>query len=141
MTATAMTVSDRGFLRSYATFVGVAALCALLLAGLGVAITIRMSGSEAVGSMLAGCGVSWLASCVGAIPVATALTKTPSQRSMAILSSTMWRFLTVLILVGPLALSGWLDRTVLVAAVAVSYLVLLLVDTLFAVRMLQRGMD
>jgi len=44
-------------------------------------------------------------------------------------------------LVVPLVLSGWFDRTVLVLFVAVSYLMMLLVDTLLAVRMIRRAED
>jgi hypothetical protein len=57
---------------------------------------------------------------------------------MAILASTVVRFVTALFLVVPLTLSGWVDQTVFVLWVAISYLLMLLVDTGLAVRMLRR---
>ena len=132
-----MIISGR-LLRSYAALVGVASASAAGVACLGYWPTVRFAGEDTVGSMLVGCGVSWLASCIGAIPLARALSERSALTVSAILASTAIRFVTVLLLVAPLALSGWVDRVVLVLWVAVSYMVLLMVDTAFAVHGIKR---
>jgi len=125
----------------YAVFVGVGLATALLVAGFGYFSTVRLKGDDGAVALAVGCGVSWIASCIGALPTAAALSSRPKQATTAILASTMVRFITALILVVPLVLSGWFDRTVLVLFVAVSYLMMLLVDTLLAVRMIRRAED
>ncbi len=55
------------------------------------------------------------------------------------LASTLVRFVTVLALLTPLILSEWFDKTILVLFAAISYLMMLLVDTLLAVRIIQRA--
>ena len=76
----------------------------------------------------------------GQLPgTAAALATRPKQAGTAVLASTMVRFVTALVLVVPLVLSGWFDKTVLVLFVAVSYLMMLMVDTLLAVRMIRRA--
>ena len=61
----------------------------------------------------------------------------------AILAATAVRFVVALILVVPAAFSGIVDRTTMVMCVGISYLVLLLLDTLISIRVLrmagQRG--
>ena len=71
-------------------------------------------------------------------PVALALAARSRGTAMAILAATVIRFLTALLLLAPLALSGWFDRTVLVVCVGVSYVLMLLVDTLYSIRMMRR---
>ena len=83
--------------------------------------------------------MSWIASCIGALPTAVALSSRPKQAATAVLASTMIRFVTAIVLVVPLVLSGWFDRTVLVLFVAVCYLMMLVVDTLLAVRFIRRA--
>jgi predicted LPLAT superfamily acyltransferase len=104
------------------------------LAVVGYLPTVRFGGRDAVAAMAAGCGVSLLASFVGAVPVVRALAGDRTQLPMAVLASTAVRFLAVLALVVPLALSGWVERTVFVVWTGISYLVLLMADTWLAVR-------
>ena len=88
--------------------------------------------------MLVGCGVSWLASCVGALTVASACAGGSGNASLALLASTVLRMFAALGLTAPLVLSGWFDNGVLVVWICVSYLLTLAVDTLVAVRMTKR---
>ena len=123
----------------YAVFVGIGLATALVVVAIGYFPTVRLRGGEGAVALLVGCGVSWVASCIGALPTAAALSSRPKQAATAVLTSTMVRFVTAIVLVVPLVLSGWFDRTVLVLFVAVSYLMMLLVDTLLAVRIIRRA--
>ena len=126
-----------GFLAAYMRFVAVATAAAAVVAGLGYVPTVKMAGDAAIWSMLAGCGVSWVASCVGAIPLATVSSR-GTDSATAVLASTGVRFLVVLMLVVPLVFSGWVTRNVFVFWVGVSYLLMLFVDTTFALRLVKR---
>lgn len=110
----------------------------VILAGLGYVSAARFLDAIGIRSMWAGCAVAWFAGCIGAWPLAAAAAGRSIHTANAILGSTALRFLVVLVLVVPLTLSGWFDRVTLVFSVAISYLVLLLVDTLWAVRLLKR---
>ncbi|MFQ5495286.1 MAG: hypothetical protein ACE5EX_07870 [Phycisphaerae bacterium] len=133
-----MTATPGRFPACYLRLIGGALAVALLLCGIGYFPTVRLAGPGAVRSLAVGCGVSWLASCVGAIPVARMLTGQSDQPATAILASTGLRFVAVLAGVVPLTLSGWFQRNVFVLWVGISYLVLLLVDTILAVNLSRR---
>ena len=92
-------------------------------------------------AVLAAVAASWVASLAGAVPVALALSTEPKRAVNAALASTAVRFLVVLALAAPLLLGGWFPRTTLVAALAASYLMMLLVDSLVAVQMIHRYAD
>ena len=134
-----MTKARATFGGYYAAFVGIGLATALSVAAIGYYPTERHGAGGGATAMLVGCGVSWIASCIGALPTAAALSSRPKQAATAVLASTMVRFVTALVLVVPLVLSGWFDRKVLVFFVAVSYLMMLLVDTLLAVRIIRRA--
>ncbi len=133
-----MPVAGAGFLRSYVRFVALAAASAVAIIALGYVPTVRLAGRDAVGAMVAGCGASWLASCVGAIPVAWAQAQRSTQPGLAIMASTTLRFVTVLLAVAVLILSGWQHPKVLALWVGISYLLMLAVDTVFAVNIMKR---
>lgn len=133
-----MPVAGAGFLRSYVRFVALAAVSAVVIIALGYLPTVRLAGDDAVWAMVAGCGASWLASCVGAIPVARAQARRSTQPGLAIMASTTLRFLTVLLAAVVLILSGWQNPKVLALWVGISYLLMLAVDTVFAVNIMKR---
>lgn len=133
-----MTQTPERFFRSYFGFVGLALLSAVVIAALGYVPTIRVSGEQAVFSMVVGCCVSWITSSIGAIPLAVALPRDPSKAPVVILGSTAIRFLVVLALVVPLTFSGWVDRKVFVFWVGISYVLMLLVDTAYALLLVKR---
>ena len=85
MTGQVMPVAGAGFLRSYVRFVALAAVSAVVIIALGYLPTVRLAGRDAVWAMVAGCGASWLASCVGAIPVARAQARRSTQPGLAIM--------------------------------------------------------
>ena len=126
-----------GFSRAYLTLIGVSLLGTILLLALGYVPTTRLAGGASVLSMVAGCGVSWIASCGGALPVARAIASKPSQAAQSILIATAVRFLVVLLLVVPFVFSGLVERNVFVVWVAVSYLLLLAIETPLAVRLVR----
>ena len=133
-----MSGSGPSFVRTYVAFVGVALATASLVACLGGAVVGFSWPQGRWPSVLAGCGVSWVASCAGAIPVAMAVSARSAQTFNAILGSTAARFLVVLVLVVPLTYCGWFDRVTLVGSTAGSYLLMLLLDTVLAVRVIKR---
>lgn len=133
-----MTSVSARFLRRYAAVVGVALAAVVIIGAIGYLPTFRLSGREGVAALAAGCGLSWLASCAGAVPLAMATARSTAQQANAVLVSTGVRFITVLALVAPAVFSGWFDRTVLVVWVVISYLLLLVVDTTLAIRLTKR---
>lgn len=120
--------------------VGVSLAAAAGLALLGYVPTVRLAGREAVGEMLSGIGISLLAGIMGAIPVARSISShDPQQVPIGILASTAVRFIVVLALAAPAALSGWFDRGPMLLWVGISYLVMLAVDSIYAVRLIKAG--
>ena len=133
---------DNGrFLLSYARFAVVAVVAAAVVAGIGYFPTVRLAGSQAVWEMLVACGVSCVASCVGAVPLALATATQSRKVGQAILASTALRFLSVLLLVVVLTLFGGFDRVVFVLWVAISYLLMLVVDTAYAIHWMKHPME
>ncbi len=127
-----------GPIRQFAVLAGAATATAGVVAGVGILVSSQLAGEPVQSEVLVGCGVSWIASCAGAIPVALAVAARSKQTAGAILGSTGIRFLIVLVLVVPLTLSGWFDLTALVLSAVVSYLCLLVVDTYLATRAMKR---
>ena len=101
---------------------------------LGYLPTMRLGESGAVRAMIVACGISLIGSLVGAVPVVRAASGPAARMSNAILLSMVVRFLVVILLALSAALSGLLERLPLLIWVAISYLILLVTDTLFAVR-------
>ncbi len=124
--------------RLYATRIGLSTLVVAVIAAVGYVPTAVLAGDEAVWSMLAGCGASWIASSLGSVPLVRVALSTPAQQATGALKSMGLRFVAVLVLVVPLILSGRFDRTVLVFWIVLSYLVLLVVDSTWAIRLLSR---
>ncbi|MEK7730699.1 MAG: hypothetical protein AAB363_02470, partial [Planctomycetota bacterium] len=100
-----MTKARATFGGYYAAFVGIGLATALAVAAIGYFPTVRHAGGGGAAALLVGCGVSWIASCIGAMPTAAALAARPKQAATAVLASTMVRFVTALVLVVPLVLS------------------------------------
>ncbi len=125
------------YLQFAAWAIGTTALAAIL----GYFPTVRLSGPGAVGAMLAGCGASLAASLVGALPIALVRVGSPANVTMATTASMALRLLVVLAACLWLALSGWFERGPLLIWVGLSYLFLLIGDTLYAVRVLRQSTD
>ena len=134
MTGSGTTATGR-----FARFALVAAGVTIVTAALGYVPTRRLGGQEALPGMAAGCAISLIASLVGALPL---VLRTPGDAAggpLAALMATGIRFLVVLILALSAALCGWFDRPALLIWVAISYLLLLVADTTFAVRITGAG--
>ena len=121
----------------YVTFIGLTFVSVAVIGLVGYFPTVRLAGGDSVRSMVIGCGVSWLAGCLGAVAFARAV-RDPAKAGQSILTATAVRFVAVLMLVVPLVFSGLVDRRVFVVWVALSYVLLLLVETPLAVRLLRR---
>lgn len=104
-----------------------------VLSAVGYWPTLRLAGSDAVAGMIAGCGVSLVASWIGAIPIGLARRKGGKTPMQAILVSMMIRFGVVAGLAIAAALSGFFKPAPLLVWVGISYVVLLPVDTLYAI--------
>jgi hypothetical protein len=122
----------------YLRFLAWAAVVAAVAVAVGWWPTRRLAGEGALPAMLVGCAVSLIASAVGAIPVAlsrkAAAAPTPAARLQAMLASMGLRFGVVLALGVVAALSGGFASGPLLIWIAIGYLVLLAVDTWYAVR-------
>ena len=113
----------------------------LIIVSLGYLPTLRIAGNDAINAMIAGCFISFIASGIGVIPVLLAQRETTSNITQAILVSTGLRFLVVLVLTLSIALSGWFETAPLLIWVAISYMALLSIDTLFLVRVSKSNPD
>jgi hypothetical protein len=129
----------RPFGRSYLRLVAVGILTAVLVALLGYWPTVRMAGPGAVGAMLVGIAASLLAGLVGAVPVGLAAAAEPGKVPQAVMASTALRFIVVLGAAAAVILSGRFDRVVVAVWIAVSYMIMLVVDTAFAIRVVAAG--
>lgn len=89
-------------------------------------------------AMLAGCAIGLLASWLGAIPVALAAARGSVGGQQVVFGAMALRLFLVLALVLPAAFSGWFARAPLLVWVAVSYAVLLTVDTQYALAALKK---
>ena len=102
---------------------------------LGYLPTIRLAGKDAVTEMVAGCCISFVASLIGMIPVWLAHRNPSGNVAMAVLASTVVRLFVAMVLSLSIALSGLMKITPLLLWVAISYLVLLLTDTVYVVQL------
>ena len=105
---------------------------------LGYYPTLRIAGPSALGAMVAGVAISLVAGCLGSIPIALAGQRDATKTPQAILLATVLRFLAVLALAASVLLSGWFDHAVLGFWVGLSYLVMLVVDTMYAIHLVAR---
>jgi len=123
-----------GYLRFLAWSVGLVALAFAV----GYLPTRAWVDGVARRAMLAGCAIGLLASWLGAIPVALAAARESKGGQQVVFGAMALRLLVVLALVLPAALSGWFARGPLLVWVAVSYTVLLAVDTRYALVALKK---
>jgi hypothetical protein len=119
------------YLRFLAWVVGVAVLIALV----GALPTRRLGGEEAIPAMIAGCVIGALASAAGGIPIARGRGETePAERLKVMMFSMALRLAVVVGLGTAASLSGEFDRVPLLLWIAIGYVVLLAVDTRYAVK-------
>jgi hypothetical protein len=115
-------------------------LATLLLATAGVLVLIgwrptsSLGGIAAVHSMLAGCGVSFLASLIGALPVIGSGRGHSAQSITTLMGSMLLRVTAAAALTVVTALQGIFELKPLVLWVGISYLVFLPADVYIALR-------
>lgn len=125
----------------YLKFVTPAVLCVAGMGAIGYVPTLRLGGSTATTAMLAALGISLAASLMSAAPIAFALACAKDKVALAALLGMTTRFLVVLAMVAVLALTNQVAAKPLVVWVVISYLVLLVVDTIVSVLGVQRSQE
>lgn len=126
----------------FARFLILAVAVVVFLAGVGYVPTKRLAGSDGTLAMAAGCFISLIASAMGAVPVVLARrqrgtdSQAAARRTTSVMMSMAVRFLVVLIMGVAAALSGLFVTAPLLVWLAISYVVLLAADTVFALRAL-----
>lgn len=122
----------------YLRLVGLIVAVAVLLGAVGIVPTRRIAGDNGIPAMIAGIVGSVLAGSIGLIPAVFARQKAPADRQVAMLGATSLRMLVTLALVCVLVFGGWFERKTLVTWSAISYVVLLVVETMCVVQMMRR---
>lgn len=124
----------------YLRFLAWVAGAAVLIALVGALPTRRLGGEEAIPAMIAGCAIGALASAAGGIPIALRRgAGDPAARLAAMLTSMLLRLAVVIALGAVAVLSGGLERRPLLLWIAISYVVLLVVDVRYALRSQETG--
>jgi len=122
--------------RAYGSFAAVAAAVSLLLAAAGWFPTRWLAGPAGTPAMLAGCAIVLAASLVGGLPIAFGGGNSGGRPGvppvLRALAGIGLRLAVATVLAAAAALSGRFAVAPLVAWTAVGYLVLLAVDTRFA---------
>ncbi len=125
------------FRRSFIKLVLISVGCAGALGAVGYWPSLYFGGQTWVVGMGFGIAVSLLASVIGTIPVCYMIASDAQKAPVAALLGNCIRMLLVMLIVAPIALSRKLDNTAFVFWVAISYIVLLVVDTMAPVSMLK----
>lgn len=140
-----MTAASRRAAAGYLRFLGWAVGLSAVTFALGYLPTRALAGGEGLPAMAVGIAIGFLASSLGAVPVALAAAGERSagrSPAMTVASAAMaLRLMVVLALALPAALSGRLARGPLLVWVAISYIVLLAVDTRYALVALRTSED
>lgn len=121
----------------YLRFLGTAVAAGAVLVLVGYPATRRLGGEGGVEAMVVACAVSVVASAVGALPVAFGSGATPADRLNRTLGAMVARLFVALLLGAAAALSGWLATGPLLIWLVISYLALLILDTVYALRVLR----
>ncbi len=131
------TAASGGRARAYGAFAVTAAAVSLLLAAVGWIPTRWLAGPAGPAAMLAGCAIALAASLFGGLPIALGGGNDGGSRPSAppvlrALAGVGLRLAVAVALAAAAALSGRFAVAPLVAWTATGYLVLLVVDTRFA---------
>lgn len=120
----------------FVRFVGLAMVLTLALVAVGYFPTRSLSGPTGVVAMLWGCGVSALASALSGVPLAFHGAGGLDGTQLSLLAMLL-RFLGVLLLLASVLVFVEVAIEPFLVWVVIGYLVLLLGDTIFAVRLLR----
>ena len=116
--------------RSYVRLLLVLVGLALLLMVPGYVVTRKLGGAEAVVGMLWGCGLTFFAAAVGALPQAL-LSRPPQETGILALGSLAIRMGVTLFGALAVLLATEVPRSAFLLWVAVSYMVFLVADIIF----------
>lgn len=116
--------------RSYAQFVLLLVIIAALLMGPGYFVSRRLGGADGIIAMFWGCGLSFLASAVGGLPLLIG-SRSPRETGVLQLSSLAIRMGVTLLGVLAIVLGTEVSRKPFLLWVAFSYLIFLIVDVGF----------
>ena len=122
-------MSFRPFLKFVLLLTGVGAV----MIGLGMVVTRKLGGSEAVTGMLWGCGLSWLAALIGGLPQVF-IRSSPQNSGVLVLGSTAIRMVVTLGGVLVIALATDVARVSFLLWVALSYFIFLGADVFYVLR-------
>ncbi len=117
---------------SYLGFLKLAATILVGLFALGYLPTVRTAGEEGVSAMVAGGGVSLVASVAGTIPFLLSQARTPAEIMPAVMGSIALRLAAVVALATAVVLIGIFAIRPLLVWVGLSHAWLLVADTLWA---------
>jgi len=121
-------------IRRFRSFLLLSVGTGLALVLVGFLPTRRLAGEAGLAAMGVGCGVSLLASWLGALPIVMASRGDAKALGSAVIGAMAIRFFVVLLGTLVLVLGTELARAPFLLWVGISYVVLLVVDTLFAVQ-------
>ena len=116
----------------YPRFLAEALAILAVLAAVGYLPTLKLGGESAIPAMLAGCGLSLVASLVGTVPLVTARDPGPERLIPMFLGALALRLTAAIVLGVAAALSGLFAVAPLLVWMLVSHLGLLVADTRFA---------
>lgn len=129
----------RSSIQTYLKISAAGIASAAAVAALGYYPTLRVAGADATGAMFAGIGVSLVAGWIGALPIGLHRQGDRLGKPQAVLLATTIRFIVALALSVSIILSDWFDRSVFGLWVGISYMAMLLAETICIVRVLEDG--
>ena len=119
--------------RRYARFLGLALVLVAALCAVGYLPTRRVAGEDAVPSMFAGCGISFVAAALAGWLLTTVDAATPEARMQRGFLAMVVRLAVVIVLGIAAALSGQFVRAPLLFWMATAYVVLLPLEVKLAI--------
>lgn len=132
--------ADRRVTAAYLRFLLGAFGATLVVALIGILPTRKLAGEGSLEALLVGCAVTLAASAIGAVPLVRAAGKSePQALVLGVMVAIGVRLGLVLAAALVLLSGGWFPRRPLLIWIAVSYLVVLVVETRFAVSGIARA--
>ncbi len=116
----------------YPRFLAEAFAILVALVAVGYLPTLNLGGESAIPAMLAGCGLSLVASLVGTVPLVTPRDPGPERLIPMFLGALALRLTAAIVLAAAAALSGLFAVAPLLVWMLISHLGLLVADTRFA---------
>ena len=129
----------RPALKAFAVFVAALVVVTLGLFIVGFRPTRSLGGQEAVFGMFAGCGVSFVASLISALPVLRASLESNAAGAQTALLAMLIRLSTTLVGILTVLSVTTIEKRSFLLWVAISYLFLLVADAMYALMQSRVG--